>query len=296
MIDGPLGRATRLCTVLSVLPVLRSFKLRFDEDYAWVVPALDADGCPFGGRGVTLRGDDARVAQSLAEPLVRALALPSTSAARALSVSLEAPRKILATIAATPRPTVVRVDEGPALALALAEAQPLIDALASCVARALAARARPALAMILALGANNALGLRGGLPWSCPEDRAHFDAATAGHAVIMGRRTFEETGAPLDERPTFVVSRTMPARDGVIVCASLDAAIEAARRVDNEPFVLGGAQLFDEALPLVTRVLLTKLAIEPEADVFYTPDLRGFRVANEREGGDGARFIEYRRG
>ncbi len=283
-----------MCTVLPVLPVLRSFKLRFDEEYAWVVPALDADGCPFGGRGVTLRGEDARLAQSLAAPLVRAL--PTTGAVRALSLSLEAPRRLLATVASTPRPAALRLDDGPTLALAIVDAQPLIDALTACVARILATRDRPALAMILALGANNALGLRGALPWSCPEDRAHFDAATRGHAVIMGRRTFEETGAPLDARPTFVVSSTMHAREGVTVHDSLDAAISAARRVDDEPFVLGGAQLFDEALPQVTRVLLTRLAIEPEADVFYAPDLREFRVASERAGSDGARFIEYRRG
>jgi dihydrofolate reductase len=282
--------------VARVALVLRSFKLRFDEAYAWVVPALDGEGCPFGGRGVTLRDDDALLAQSLAEPLVRALDLPSSSAVRALSVSLEAPRKILGTYTATPRPGVMRLDEGPALSLAIASAQPLIDALAACAARSLAARERAPLAMILALGANGALGLHGGLPWSCPEDRAHFEAVTRGHAVILGRRTFEETGAPLEGRRTFVVSRTMAPRDGVTVLGSLRAAIDAARRVDAEPFVLGGARIFDEALPWVTRVALTRLAIEPEADVFYKPDLTGFRVASEREGEGGARFIEYVRG
>jgi hypothetical protein len=63
--------------------------------------------------------------------------------------------------------------------------------------------------------------------------------------------------------------------------------------VDDEPFVLGGARIFDAALPWVTRVVLTRLAIEPEADVFYEPDLTGFRVASEREGEGRTRFIEY---
>ncbi len=288
-----MDHSLRLCTVARVPLALRSFKIRFDEDYCWVVPALDQRGCPFGGRGVTLRDEDARLARSLAEPLVRALALPSPSALRGFSLSLEAPRRLLATVDATPRPAVVRVDEGPTLAFAIESSQPLIAALEALCARALAARERSPLAMILALGANGALGLRGALPWSSPEDRDHFEAKTRGRAVIMGRRTFDETGAPLEGRPTFVVSRTMPGRDGVTVLPSLSAAIEAARRVDDEPFVLGGARLFDEALPLVTRVVLTRLPIEPEADVFYTLDLTGFHVASERAGRNGERFIEY---
>jgi dihydrofolate reductase len=151
------------------------------------------------------------------------------------------------------------------------------------------------LAMILALAENDALGCDGALPWYWPEDRAHFERQTRGHAVIMGRRTFEETGAPLADRHTIVVSRAMAPRSDVDVVSSLTHAIKIARTIDDEPFVLGGVALFEEALPQVTRVVLTRLPIAPRADVFYRPDLSAFEVMSERAGRSGARFIELRR-
>jgi dihydrofolate reductase len=151
------------------------------------------------------------------------------------------------------------------------------------------------LAMILALAENDALGCEGTLPWDWPEDRAHFERETRGHTVIMGRRTYEETGAPLADRRTIVVSRTMAPRSDVEVVPSLTHAIKIARAFDDEPFVLGGVGVFEEALPYVTRVLLTRLPIAPRADVFYRPDLSAFEVTRERVGRSGARFIELRR-
>lgn len=159
------------------------------------------------------------------------------------------------------------------------------------------------LAMMLALADNNAMGLRGGLPWSCPEDREYFLSVTAGHSVVMGRRTFEDTGAELASCRVIVVTRgpvsslkqsSLGGRP-VEVAATLDAAIERARETDAMPFVLGGAEIYRAAMPSVTVVHLTRIPGAPVADVFFEPNLEGFSLAEERLGRDGVRFLRYER-
>ncbi len=159
------------------------------------------------------------------------------------------------------------------------------------------------LSMILALGRDGALGLRGKLPWSYPEDREHFERTTRGHAVVMGRRTWDEAGRPLPDRTNIVVSRSFvpPAdapREGpgsVLAAPTLDEALDLAWSVDDEPFVIGGTRIFAEALPRVTRIYLTEVPAPPEADVFFALDRRGFAVASERRGEGGARFLVLER-
>lgn len=144
--------------------------------------------------------------------------------------------------------------------------------------------------MIFAVGENGALGANGGLPWSWPEDRAHFDEVTRGHVVIMGRRTFDETGAPLDGRTNVVVSRTLAPRSGLRVVASLDAALALAAPLDPMPFVIGGAALFAEARPRVTRVYVTTLPLAPAADVYFHLDRSGLEVVETWSDACGARY------
>jgi hypothetical protein len=125
---------------------LRSFKLRFVDDYVWIVPATDPDGCAFAGPGVTLRGDDALRVFAFAKPLLDALArFEPGITVRALSLDLERHR-LLATLAPiTPdrdaRPRVVRADAGPLLDEILREADPLFDELRARAASALRRRA-----------------------------------------------------------------------------------------------------------------------------------------------------------
>jgi len=157
--------------------------------------------------------------------------------------------------------------------------------------------------MILALGDNGALGRAGGLPWDYPEDRAHFERTTDGHAVIMGRRTWEEEARPLPGRASVVVSAAFePPADApragpgsVTAARTLDEAIRIARASDPEPFVIGGARLFAEALPKATRIYLTEIPEAPEADVFFPLDRRPFEVVSSRVGDRGARFLVLER-
>src|SRR5580704_2739688 len=127
----------------------------------------------------------------------------------------------------------------------------------------------PPLFAIFALGTNDALGRGGALPWSYPEDARYFDEVTKGHAVIMGRRTWDERGAPLVDRQNVVVSRTLAPVAGLRVASRLEDALTMAYALDVTPFVIGGAALFAEAMPKVTRVYLTRVPEAPEADNFF---------------------------
>lgn len=107
------------------------------------------------------------------------------------------------------------------------------------------------------------------MPWHLPADLAHFKLTTLGHPIIMGRRTWESIGRALPGRSNIVVSRTPGfAAPGARVLASLDDAWQAVAGAD-EAFVIGGAQLYADALPDADRVYLTDIAGEIEGDTFF---------------------------
>lgn len=149
--------------------------------------------------------------------------------------------------------------------------------------------------MILAVAANGVIGKEGGLPWSEPEDRAHFEATTRGATVIMGRRTWEETGEPLPGRVNIVVSRSFVPPPGVHRAADLDEAVALARKVgQGEVFVIGGARLFEEAAPRAKRVYLTEIPGSPVGDVTLDRgvfDRAGLAEVSSRTTGSGLRFV-----
>lgn len=140
---------------------------------------------------------------------------------------------------------------------------------------------------------NGVIGHAGGLPWDLPEDRAHFERETHGHAVILGRKTWHETGAPLEGRTTVVVSSSLGPLPGAYVVHTLDEAIVLARTFDPVPFVLGGVRLFEEAMPLVTKVYLTRVPGAPRGDAVLRLDLSAFVLEHAREGRHGLRFETY---
>ena len=153
------------------------------------------------------------------------------------------------------------------------------------------------LALIAAVSRNGVIGARGQVPWDLPEDRAHFRRSTLGHAVIMGRKTWDETHRALEGRRNIVVSRAaaVSGEGPREVVATLEEAIARARQTDAQPFVIGGAELFRLALPLATRLVLTELTFDAEGDTFFPPfDGSLFRVADRREG-DRAAYVTYER-
>ncbi|MBL0143964.1 MAG: dihydrofolate reductase [Betaproteobacteria bacterium] len=123
--------------------------------------------------------------------------------------------------------------------------------------------------LIVARARNGTIGKDSGMPWHLPADLAHFKLTTLGHPIIMGRRTWESIGRALPGRSNIVVSRTPGfAAPGARVLASLDDAWQAVAGAD-EAFVIGGAQLYADALPDADRVYLTDIAGEIEGDTFF---------------------------
>jgi len=154
----------------------------------------------------------------------------------------------------------------------------------------------PPLTLIAAVSRNGVMGKDGKLPWDLPEDRAFFRDSTMGHAVIMGRRTWDERGAPLPGRRNIVVSRSgRVSGSGREVVTTLEDAISRARATDPDPFVLGGAEIFRLALPYATRILLTEIEFDAEGDTFFPPFDRAAWREVERRSGDRAAYVTYAR-
>jgi dihydrofolate reductase len=147
-----------------------------------------------------------------------------------------------------------------------------------------AATTHGSLALIVAVARNGVIGRDGGLPWHLPEDLKHFKRTTSGHAVIMGRKTHESIGRPLPKRRNIVVTRSGAAFAGCDTATSLQDAIALARESDDRPFVIGGASLYEEALPLATEIYLTEIDEDVEGDTTLDMSWEGFEEVERREG------------
>lgn len=122
--------------------------------------------------------------------------------------------------------------------------------------------------LVAAMGRNRAIGLNGAMPWHLPGELQHFKAVTMGKPIIMGRKTWESIGRPLPGRQNIVISRNQdyPAI-GYDRCDSLQQAIDIAR--GDEIMIIEGGQLYQQALPLATHMILTLVDFEPAADTFF---------------------------
>ena len=115
------------------------------------------------------------------------------------------------------------------------------------------------LSLVVAMDANRGIGVDNQLPWHLPEDLAHFKRVTLGHPIIMGRKTFESIGRPLPGRRNIVVTRNTGWRhDGVDVVHSLDDAVALVG--NDSASIIGGAQIFAEAMHAADRLIVNKLS------------------------------------
>jgi len=149
-----------------------------------------------------------------------------------------------------------------------------------------ASTSRLPLVMVVAITPSRVIGRNNTIPWDLPEDRKRFVEVTRGHAVIMGRLTWESIGRPLRNRRNIVVTRNRNLTlDGAETAGSLEAAIALARQTDDEPRLMGGAQLYEQALPLATRIYLTLIDEDVPGDTVF-PELNEaeWRVVEERRG------------
>jgi dihydrofolate reductase len=127
----------------------------------------------------------------------------------------------------------------------------------------------PKLAIIVAISRNGVIGRNGALPWHLPEDLQWFKKQTTGHAILMGRLTYQSIGRPLPNRRNIVVASSGFEAAGCEVFPSLESAIAAAHTSDPMPFVIGGRGLYAAALPLATRLVISHLDRVVEGDVLF---------------------------
>ncbi len=165
--------------------------------------------------------------------------------------------------------------------------------------------------LVAAVAANGVIGNRGALPWRLPDDMARFRELTMGHAVIMGRSTYETLKKPLRGRRNIVLSRNQGLLiPGCVVVHSPQAAREAAAgpaaareeeaTPDAEVFVIGGAAIYELFLPDAQRLYITWIDVEIPGDTVFPPvDWRAWRVVRETAGQAAAgapfphRFVDY---
>jgi dihydrofolate reductase len=127
------------------------------------------------------------------------------------------------------------------------------------------------LTLIVATDRHRGIGIRNTLPWRLPEDLAFFKRTTSGHPIIMGRKTFDSIGRPLPNRRNIVVTRNPDwSHAGVEAVSSLQQAATLAG--EGEAFVIGGAQIYAEALPQAERLIVTEIGADFECDAYF-PEL-----------------------
>jgi len=159
------------------------------------------------------------------------------------------------------------------------------------------------LAHIVAASENNVIGAAGLLPWSIPEDLKFFRDTTRGHAVIMGRKTYESLGKPLPNRLNVVVSRQKDySVPGAIVVATLEEAYavckEHVAKWGELVFIIGGGEIYKQSLKDVDLIYLTRIHLPYPGDAKYPElELSKFNEISKRKcaGNPAYTFITYRR-
>jgi dihydrofolate reductase len=158
------------------------------------------------------------------------------------------------------------------------------------------------LVLIAAIAQNGIIGAtvdgKGVLPWRLPEDLKRFKALTLGHPIIMGRKTWESLGRPLPGRHNIVITRSPDFRaEGATIVPSIAAALVACGQTESV-FVIGGAEIYAQALPQAQRLELTEIHADAEGDALFPPFDRAFwkettRESHQSETGIGYDFVSY---
>lgn len=132
------------------------------------------------------------------------------------------------------------------------------------------------ISLVVAMSENRVIGVDNHLPWHIPEDLKRFKKITSGHPIIMGRKTYESIGRPLPNRTNIIISRNKDFRaEGTITCHSLEEAIKWASQAsgNDEIFIIGGGEIFKQALPIADRIYLTTVHWPYEGDAFF-PEIK----------------------
>jgi dihydrofolate reductase len=149
---------------------------------------------------------------------------------------------------------------------------------------------------IAAMSLNRVIGAGNRIPWHLPEDFKWFKKTTTGHVIVMGRKTFESIGKPLPNRITIVLTRSPGPIPGVRTIADLSQIDQADPALaGREIFICGGAQLYQQALPLCSDLYLTLVQCVVEGDTFFPPFEDQFELAEEVLDRPEFKILHYRR-
>ena len=124
--------------------------------------------------------------------------------------------------------------------------------------------------IVVAMGKNREIGVDNQLLWHLPKDLKHFKEITSGHPIIMGRKTYESIGKPLPNRTNIVVSRKKDwFEEGILIVGSLKEALKFAKKIDENVFILGGGNIYEQTIDLVDKLEVTLVDAELNADTFF---------------------------
>lgn len=127
------------------------------------------------------------------------------------------------------------------------------------------------ISLLYAMDRNRLIGKNNQLPWHLPQDLAYFKRVTMGHTIVMGRKTFDSIGKPLPGRENIIITRDKHfTSNGCKIIHSIDELLELSRnKMDEEIFVIGGAEIFKEILPYSDRLYVTNIYHEFEGDTYF---------------------------
>ncbi len=145
---------------------------------------------------------------------------------------------------------------------------------------------KPCISIIAAIGSNRELGKNNKLLWNIPEDLKRFKELTLNHPVIMGRKTFQSIGRPLPERTNIIITRDKNYQQkDCLITHSLDKAIELAKIKDEEEiFIIGGGQIYEQAIGIADKLYLTIIKGKFAADTFFPDYFRFNKVVYKKKG------------
>jgi dihydrofolate reductase len=144
---------------------------------------------------------------------------------------------------------------------------------------------KPRISIIVAHSQNMAIGKANTLLWHLSDDLKRFKKLTTGHPIIMGRKTYESIGRPLPERTNIIITRDKHSKiSGCLVTHSIEEAIEKAKGLDQEEiFIIGGGEIYKQALPLAHKLYLTLVESDKEGDIFFPNWHNDFKKETFRE-------------
>ena len=124
--------------------------------------------------------------------------------------------------------------------------------------------------IVVAKASNNVIGAKNDLIWHLPNDLKHFKSLTSGHPIIMGRKTFESVGRPLPNRTNIVVTRDQNWNaEDIEIASSLQKAIEAAKKIDDDIYILGGGNIYKQAIEFTDVLYITEVHHEFDGDTYF---------------------------